>query len=242
MGTKDLLKKYTPFSSHLLPVYHGIREQFEILLLKLEGRQKTFSRYYTKNKWKDVHSRSGEGSNLEQTKVIRNLLPQIFAEYKVTSIVDFPCGDFFWMKEVDLEGIQYTGCDIVPEMIENNIKEHASENINFLCVDMCEGVPPKADLIFCRDALVHLSFADIKKAVTNLKKSGAKYLLTTTFPDRSENKDIPTGAWRTLNLQIAPFNFCEPIALYNEQYMGQEGRYADKSLALWKLEDLPELK
>jgi hypothetical protein len=42
-----------------------------------------------------------------------------------------------------------------------------------------------------------------------------------------------------LNLQYAPFLFPAPLAVINESCTEAGGDYADKSLALWRVEDLP---
>jgi hypothetical protein len=99
---------------------------------------------------------------------------------------------------------------------------------------------PAADLILCRDGLVHLSLTEACGAIENCRASGARLLLTTTFPDCAANRDIATGEFRRLNLQIAPFNFPEPVARINELYIDAKGdRRADKSLGLWRIADLP---
>ena len=91
---------------------------------------------------------------------------------------------------------------------------------------------------------IHLSFRDIFSTIKNFKKSKAKYLLTTTFPELRENRDIVTGCWRPINLQIKPFSFPKPIKLINEKYekYSSNGKDSDKSLGLWKLEDISILK
>jgi hypothetical protein len=96
----------------------------------------------------------------------------------------------------------------------------------------------KVDLVLCRDCLVHLSFTDIFSALNNIIDSGATYLLTTTFTSRSENRNITTGQWRTLNLEIPPFSFPSPLKIINERCTEGDGVYADKSLGLWRIEDI----
>ncbi len=101
---------------------------------------------------------------------------------------------------------------------------------------------PEVDLIFCRDCLVHFSHSDIFKALTNIRRSGAIYLLTTTFSGRKENHDINTGEWRVLNFEAAPFHFPPPLRLLVENCTQQnsKGAYKDKSLGLWKISDFEE--
>jgi hypothetical protein len=96
----------------------------------------------------------------------------------------------------------------------------------------------QADLILCRDCLVHFSFENIRKALNRIKNSGATYLLATTFTGPRTNQDIQTGCWRKVNLQAPPFNFPEPIELINEKCT-EGSAYADKSLGLWRVADIP---
>ena len=74
----------------------------------------------------------------------------------------------------------------------------------------------------------------------NIKRSRILYLLTTTFPDCEENEDITTGDWRLLNLERPPFNLPPPIQLINEGCSESNGKYSDKSLGLWLIEDIVE--
>ena len=66
-------------------------------------------------------------------------------------------------------------------------------------------------MILCRDCLVHLPFRHVRRAVRNFKRSGARWLLTTTFCNRQTNDDAAPGAWRPLNLCRDPFRFPEPF-------------------------------
>src|SRR5262249_28756808 len=106
----------------------------------------------------------------------------------------------------------------------------------FLCLDMTRADLPAADLILCRDGLVHLSFADARAAIRNFRRSGSRYLLTTTFVGRGRNVDTATGGWRALDLQAPPFRFPPPLTLVDERCGQTDGR--DKGLGLWKLADL----
>jgi hypothetical protein len=185
----------------------------------------------------DLESVSGPGSTCAQTEAIRLELPILIPHFNITTILDAPCGDFNWMRYVDLTNYTYTGIDVIHPLILKNNTLYNSENRSFLCKDLLIDSLPYADLIISRDFLVHLSDADIWKALENFKQSGAKYLLTTTFLHRT-NYNINSGGWRPLCLTQPPFNFPEPLLFILEKCTEQDGLYADKSLALWKLEDL----
>ena len=124
-------------------------------------------------------------------------------------------------------------------MIEKNSRQFGNEKISFQCANLADSDLPKVDVIFSRDCLVHLSFEDALKIIDNFKRSGSKYLLTTTFTSRTENKDLGNSFWRALNKQLAPFNFPEPIKVINEHCTEGNGLFKDKSLGLWLLEDIP---
>jgi hypothetical protein len=48
---------------------------------------------------------------------------------------------------------------------------------------------PPCGAILCRDCLVHLSFGNIERAVANFRRSGAVWLIATTFPEWRTNAD-----------------------------------------------------
>jgi SAM-dependent methyltransferase len=195
-----------------------------------------FTEMYHRNKAALPGSVSGPGSDLDPTQVIRNLLPRLFRELKLSSMLDIPCGDFNWMRFVDLAGMKYIGADIIAELVESNRVDYALENITFEHLNLIQDDLPEVDLILCRDCLVHFSFDDIFKALHNIVRSESDYLLATHFTERDENHDIPTGSWRTLNLEISPFNLPQPLRTLNEGYTGNQGRFRDKSLALWTVD------
>ena len=205
------------------------------------GRKPTaeiFSTIHRKNAWKGEHSVSGRGSDLHQTRNIITAIPRVCRDFKIRSILDVPCGDFHWMSNVQLVGIDYTGADIVPAIIQTNAATHQRESTRFMVKNLITDDLPVADLIFCRDCLVHLSFNDIKCAIKNMCRSGARYLMTTTFTDRVVNHDITTGQWRTLNLEKPPFSFPPPELLVREGCEEYGEEFSDKSLGLWTLESL----
>lgn len=227
---KNKIRK-NPF---LLPIL----KSFNYLKLKISSPKRIFTKIYQKNGWRDSESLSGTGSNYDETRNIINKLPTIFKKYEINSLLDLPCGDFNWMKNVDLSNIDYIGGDIVKEVINKNKKQYSKSNIDFKEINIIEDDLPKVDLVFVRDCFVHLSFKDVKKSLKKIKESGSKYLITTSFVGRNKNKDIATGEWRTLNFQIEPFNLPEPLEIIDEECGEGDGEYKDKALIMWKISDL----
>lgn len=207
----------------------------------VSGRlQEKFSEVYEKNIFGGRESRSGEGSDLLQTEVIRREIPKVIQANSITSLLDAPCGDWYWMKHTELGVERYFGVDIVERLISKNRREFGSATATFHCMNLVGDDLPQADLILCRDCLVHLAFEDALKIVANFKRSGAKFLLTTTFVQHKQNNELHgvDDFWRPLNLQLPPFGFPNPVSLINEGCTEEEGRYKDKCLGLWRLSDI----
>lgn len=192
-----------------------------------------FDAIYLSNHWGGDESRSGTGSSLAQTRVIREALPSLLAELDCRSILDAPCGDFNWLSQVPLQ-VDYFGYDVVEPVIAANNARYASSHVRFVRADITSTPLPPVDLILCRDCLVHFSYADIFLTLRNFLDSGARYLLTTTFPGRV-NRDCATGGWRPVDLERAPFDFPPALKVINEECTEFEGAYRDKSIGLWDL-------
>lgn len=229
----NLLKKILP-----LPIKNFIRRRLNSPAL---GRRMPssldFTKIYRNNIFGSSESRSGSGSTMEQTAYIRSVFPGFFRELGVKSILDVPCGDFNWIKHVDLAGIHYIGGDIVEDLVRSNNEKYQSPEREFRRLNIITDDLPKVDLILCRDCLVHLKFEDGLKAIQNFKRSGSTYLLATTFTNRPANEEL-FGIWRTLNLQKAPYNLPEPLQIINERCTEGDNQFTDKCLGLWRLSDI----
>ena len=92
------------------------------------------------------------------------------------------------------------------------------------------------DLIFVRDCLGHLNNENVLKAIENMKNSGSKFLLATSFTKYNFNNDIENGGWKCINLMISPF-YLIPIYLINENCKEGYPNYTDKCMILFKLND-----
>lgn len=206
--------------------------------LMFKSQREIFESIYHTNLWGDSNSRSGPGSNLVQTEQIRQAIPRLLGEYGVKTLLDVPCGDFHWMKELNLQLDQYTGADIVEAIVNDNNAKYASEKRQFVHLDILKDKLPKADMILCRDLFGHFSYKDVKKAINNIKSSGSKYLLTTTYVETKINEHIFTGLFRPINMEKAPFNFPKPIEIIHENCTEDVQLLRDKSLALWLIKDL----
>ena len=200
--------------------------------LRRRSLAEIFAVIYQENLWGDAGSVSGRGSTLERTTVIRGALPALVEEFGWRSMIDAACGDFNWLQHVDLKGIAYTGCDIVPSLIERNRQQFTRADRAFFVLDITREVIPRCDAILCRDCFSHLSSDTIQLALANFIRSRSDYLLATTHPQVGKNVEIENGEWRSINLRRPPFNLPEPIRLIVEDPA------AGKCLGIWRLSDL----
>jgi hypothetical protein len=196
-----------------------------------------FGYIFKTNLWGAQETQSGLGSSLEATRLARAALERVCSNYGVKTLLDLPCGDVSWIHQANLPIREYVGGDIVADMVEQNRKRvdlgQLPYTVRFEVLDLTYDQLPLADLVLCRDCLVHLSFANIRAALKNIYWGGACFLLTTTFPDHDANEDIEDGDWRLLNLERPPFSLPSPLAIFNEGCDEEGGAFADKSLALW---------
>lgn len=188
-----------------------------------------FTNIYNNRIWGNgsTASASGaDGSSMEYTANLRNELPKIFQLFGIRSLLDAPCGDMWWMPSVLRQvDIQYTGGDIVDNLINDNQNKFRNTDLGhlkFQSFDIRKDTFPAVDLWFCRDCMFHLTNDDIKETLINFAKSDVKYIMTTThlFDSAdydgtpfvlSGNKELPQIGFRLLNLFAKPYNFPQPL-------------------------------
>ena len=227
------------FKTYLYNFYNLIKRLKKMLTLFSKNNEQIFRDYYETNKWGDKESFSGEGSSIKNTINSRKTIKAIIKNYKIKSIFDVPCGDFNWMKLIDLEKCYYIGGDIVSVLIDKNSRKFSNKKINFKVFNMINSIPPMVDLILCRDGLIHLSNKNCLKVLKNFKKSKSKFLLTTHFPNEKKNLFIVDGMFRRINLQKKPFNLPNPIEIFEESMtINVKENRKKKFLALWKINEI----
>tara|TARA_B100000378_G_scaffold232434_1_gene197848 strand:- start:292 stop:822 length:531 start_codon:yes stop_codon:yes gene_type:complete len=154
---------------------------------------------------------SGSGSEIRNTRIISNILPKIIKKYKIKTLFDCPCGDMNYMSKIlkrlkkNLK-IKYVGGDIVKNLIINNRKKYPM--YKFIHFDIINDKISKYDLIMVKDLLNHLSFNNIKEVLSNIKKSGSKYLLLNNnkISKNKINYNTPAPFWIDINWKLFPWN------------------------------------
>jgi hypothetical protein len=195
--------------------------------------REVFSEIYQRNIWGLRETVSGAGSTLRYTEKLRQSIPGLIADLNIRTLLDVPCVDFHWMSEIEMPDVHYIGGEIVPGLVEATRNRSGRPNREFRAIDLCNDSLPGADLLLCRDCLIHLSEEMNFLALANILRSDIKYLLTTTYPN-GRNRSIRNGDWFALNLCAPPYNFPPPIRMLDDWLPPFDRR----QLALWEIESL----
>ncbi len=199
--------------------------------------REVFAQIHRRNIWGYQETASGSGSTLQYTEKLRQDLPGLLTDLGVRTLLDVPCGDFHWMSQMELPVERYIGCDIVPELIETARSRHGRRDREFHTIDLCNDPLPDADLLLCRDCLIHLSEEMNFLALANILRSNVRYLLTTTYPD-GKNRAIRNGNWFPVNLCAPPYDFPPPVRVIDDWLPP----FPRRQLALWEVESLRQAR
>ncbi len=202
------------------------------------SRRERFARIFTTNRWGDAESVSGPGSRVDATEGLRRELPRLLERLGIRTLLDAPCGDANWISQVRLPLREYYGVDIVPEVVELASRRSFPDDgckRAFSVRDIVSDELPKADLVLCRDTLIHLSNQNVCSALTNFRRTGARYLVANVDLRLRRNRDIEVGNTRPVNLAIEPFRLGLPLEVVAD---GSDGP-SDRGLGLWELHPVP---
>jgi hypothetical protein len=208
------------------------------ILLALAPRRTVraaFTKHYESRGWGEPESVSGRGSTLRSTQAIRSALPALFAEFGVRSVIDAGCGDFNWFRTLGVDLERYLGIEVVDGLASLNQQLYGGDKRSFASLDILRDKLPAADLVLCRDCLVHLKNRQVVAALKNFRRSGSRYLLATSYPSSRLNQEVSLGGWRPLNLELPPFQLGSPLRMISEGPLIEKPDLPDKSLGLWAL-------
>jgi SAM-dependent methyltransferase len=151
---------------------------------------------------------SGAGSDPYTTVPYRAFLETFIGFNGIRSIVDVGCGDWRFSRFINLDGINYTGFDVVQSVIDANRTRYARPGVTFNLMPNDITDVPSGDLLIMKDVLQHLSIERIV-GLRELLFPKFKYcLLTNSFskPNTPINTDIVDGNFRSLDLSAHPFH------------------------------------
>lgn len=178
-------------------------------------------------------SASGPGSSQAAAAPALSSIEQWIGNYGVRSIVDLGCGDWNWMRNLDLlrdpNAPSYEGWDADPDLIKWLNAEYGAPNIRFYVKDICTEALPSADLFILRDVLFHLDPPLVKRIVGRIFDLGC-LLATTSYngylQQYSPREALDINGWKfgLLNLNHAEFGIeRHMIASVNEPLARRNG-------------------
>lgn len=180
-----------------------------------------FSRIYREGLWgkgeSDQPFFSGSGSHdHEITSAYIQAVSAFVSSLNIRpNAVDLGCGDFNVGSRIRQYFGSYIACDIVEPLINFNKKRYAQLNVDFRALDLVEDDLPKADIVFVRQVLQHLSNAQIKKTLPKLKNNFTWLVLTEHIPstkdfphnlDQKSSENIRLGSNSGVIITSPPFN------------------------------------
>ena len=178
--------------------YRRLRRLAEHAVNRRRTPEQVFSRIYSQGLWGKsagtFHSGSGS-TEAHAVEYVRTIAAYV-AEHSIRSVVDLGCGDFTIGRKIADIAADYTGVDVVPDLIQHHTQRYATHNVRFAHRDIVADPLPQGDLCLIRQVLQHLSNDQILRILPKL----ARYehvLVTEHYPGAGArlvpNKDKPQG-------------------------------------------------
>lgn len=186
------------------------------------------SDFYSDAAWPPRENRkksaSGSGSDLGgATENSLQVIKDAISKYSIKSMIDIPCGDVNWVFDsIETDTLPlYIGLDIVSAVIDINKRRfdhHKNKHFRFWDATLCPlpkynngstNEEHSFDLVHVRDVIQHITLDQGVRYFCNVFTSGAKVLITTTYPKITANRNITEGDWYKNNLMVKPFSFPE---------------------------------
>ncbi len=204
--------------------YRRLRRLAEHTINRQRTPEQVFSRIYGSGLWGKSGGQffSGSGSTDAHALQYVGMLAEYVEKHSIRSVVDLGCGDFAIGRRIADLGVDYTGVDVVPALIQHHSRQFGSPRVRFAHVDIVDGDLPHGNLCLIRQVLQHLSNDQIARILPKLRRY-AHVLVTEHYPAPDiqviPNKDKPHGHDTRVEddsavfLQHRPFNarIVEPL-------------------------------
>jgi len=172
--------------------------------------------------------------------VLVNEMKRHFGLEKIR-MLDVPCGDMQYMPQFleSRNDVDYTGVDIVEELIDRHREKYARHPWIFRKTDIVadSSFVNNYDLIVSRSMLQHLNNDAIFKIFNkfSVQTRHPSFLLVTTFSNLRSNIDLDTsryGRFRPVNLELPPFRLEPPLCMFRD---GPYRKKLTNFMGLWRL-------
>jgi hypothetical protein len=155
---------------------------------------------------------SGQTTNPEKSKQLRQLLPSLISSLQLKSILDCGCGlTGLHTSLQDISGVTYLGVDIVKPLVAHLQTTQSTQTCKFQYMDVFQDPPETADLWIVRDLLNLYPDFQYTLFFQKFLESGSLYLALTSIDTTTENSAGVLGIQRRMNLQAPPYSMPEPL-------------------------------
>lgn len=192
-----------------------------------------------------LHDRGS--SSLQGTRHLCSQLPDLFAKYQISSMFDAGSNDGAWQLQTIAQHVNYMAGEHDAQVVEYAKKQYPDLDIRIH--DMTCDPFPAVDLLFVRDANIHMNNFYKRQLLRNWLSSSISWLLITQIQDCLENLDsnqIP-GEWyfAETNWHLDPWNFPEPLQrvedLAVDTLIDQNYKQIDRFMCLWHRDQIKGL-
>lgn len=199
-----------------------------------------FREIYRTSEW-DPERRSGPGSAPGANRPYLEILRERVRAPGVQTVVDLGCGDWSLARELDWEGVEYVGVDVVPELVESLDRRFGAPGIGFRRRDLLRDPLPPGDLAVVKDVLQHWPDDAVLEFLPRLRRYPAVLL--------TNDVRVRTRGWRTLWLwrELLPPNVdttmggYRPLSLTEEPYSLPARRLARYRITVGRVRFLKEV-
>jgi pyruvate, water dikinase len=160
------------------------------------------------------HNKNAELNNSCDYLNLKRIIQNQIDEHKNSiplHFCDLGCGQLNWIKNIDFKEHLYFGVDIATNNIFENSTQYSNRNFSFRIADIVLDPIAPADYIICVDVLNYLTLEDAIKVINNIIHSGSRYLIASYEKGNNKNDFGQTGEFNSLNFDITPFNFPQPL-------------------------------
>ncbi len=196
--------------------------------------KQVFTNIYEKDLW---GGGSGPGSKIYNAGPFLEYLQNFIDTQKISTIVDIGCGDWELMRTIRIPNhIKYLGLDIVDQIIAENEKKYAKDNVKFSAVDSVKDLSAyKGDLLVIKDVLMHWEKSQVFYAMKNIIPNFKYAIIVNSIlmPEAAYTKDLNAkfGETKIIDLQKAPFSMTNLKFIMD--YKGTFPYYEEKRIYLY---------
>lgn len=199
-----------------------------------EARSQYFDAVYRTRFWTGRRPEvpaSGPGSTRQAAANAIRAIERTVRDLRIELLLDAPCGDKSWVGGASLPShTEYVGVDVTAASAASIVLDLVDTQKVY--EKLSPIVAHRTTLVLCRHLLFHLPHSEGIQVIQNLKGTGARWLLTSTYLRAEDNeRDFVFADGHKTNLLKSPYCLDDPLELYRDAH-------PDQYLALFDLHNL----